>query len=132
MSNELAFADARRQARASLLGTWLDGGTVSLYTGTRPATPDTAITDQVLLAAFQLADPAGVATDGVWVGELSDPALILDTGTPTWARFRDDASGTVCDADVGATGSGAAVEVENTSFVEGAYASITSMTITEG
>ena len=132
MSNELDFAAARKQSRASLLGTWLDGGTLILYTGTKPATPDTAITDQVLLATFVLADPAGTATDGVWTGELPDPALIMDTGTPTWGRFIDSTDGNVCDADVGATGSGAAIEVENTSFVSGAYASVTSMTITEG
>jgi len=132
MSDELAFADARRQARASLLGTWLDGGTLKLYTGTRPSTPDTGITDQVLLAVFQLADPAGEATDGVWTGELPDPALILDTGTPTWGRFADSTDGVICDADVGTTGSGSAIEVENTSFVEGAYASVTAMVIVEG
>ena len=127
MSDLLTLSAVVRHSRASLLGTQLDGVTLSLYTGTRPADPDTAITDQVLLAEFTLADPSGTATDGVWTGELPDPVMILATGTPTWGRFAG-----VADADVGVTGSGEAIEVENTSFIEGAYASITSMVIAEG
>lgn len=127
MSNELQLAATVRQSRANLLGTQLDGGTLRLYTGTRPADPDTAVTDQVLLAEFSLSDPSGTATDGVWTGELPDPVMILATGTPTWGRFVG-----VADADVGVTGSGEAIEVENTSFVQGAYASVTQLVITEG
>lgn len=58
MNDVVAFANARRQSRGELVAAWLDGGTVEAYDGTRPATPDTAITTQKLLVTFQLPDPA--------------------------------------------------------------------------
>jgi hypothetical protein len=132
MSDLLDFSAAVKQSRSNLLNSQLDGGKIQLYSGTRPADPDTAVTDQTLLAEFQLASPAGDATDGVWTGDLPDPALIADNGTPTWGRFLDDTDAAVADGDVGVTGSGSAIEVENTNFVAGAYASITQLVIAEG
>lgn len=131
MSDLLAFAVARRQARANLHLTWLDGGTLEIYSGTRPATPDTAITDQVLLCTFTLADPAGSATDGVFTGTLPDPALVLEDGDATWARAKDDQDGTVWDADVGTTGSGAVVELNSASLVAGGYVTLTAISVEE-
>jgi hypothetical protein len=131
MSGEIELALARRQSRASLMGTWLDGGTLKLYDGTRPTDPDTAVTDQVLLASFTLPDPSGAASSGIWVGDLPEPTLILADGYPTWGRFADDQGNTVSDGGVGVSGSGNAIEVTNASFVAGAYASVTSMQIGE-
>jgi hypothetical protein len=132
MSDLLAFPTARRQSRASLLGTWMDGGTLRIYDGTQPASPDDAVTTQVLLAEFTLPDPAGTATDGVFGGELPDAALIAASGTASWGRCLDDLGATVWDGMVGATGSGAAIEVDSVSFLAGAYAAVTAITITEG
>jgi hypothetical protein len=132
MSDLLDFSAAVKQARSALLNTQLDGGSLLLYSGTRPATPDTAVTDQVLLAEFILASPAGSSTGGVWTGTLPDPALIPADGTPAWGRFLNSSDEPVADGDVGATGSGEAIEVENTNFVSGAYASITQLVIAEG
>lgn len=132
MSDLLTFAAARRQSRANLHGTWLDGGTLEIYDGTRPTDPDTAVTDQVLLAVLDLPDPAGAATGGVFVGELPEQALAMADGTAAWARAYDDVGGVVWDADVGATGSGSAVEMDNVSLVSGAHIAVTAITITEG
>ena len=131
MSNELAFAVARAQARASLHGTWLDGGSVKLYTAPKPANPGEEVSTQTLLCAFPLPDPAGAAVDGFFIGEIPPPALILQTGTPLWARSFDATGTVIWDADVGETGSGAAVEVDNLNLVQGAYANVTSITIAE-
>lgn len=132
MSDLVGFPDARRQSRASLLGTWLDGGTLGIYDGTRPATNGGAITTQVLLCEFELDDPAGEATDGVWTCDpLPDPGLNLADGTAAWARAVDALGGVVCDLDVGVPGSGAAVILDNASIVTGATTEIVSFTITE-
>lgn len=130
MSGSLDFVASRRQSRAALHGTWLDGGTIEIYSGTRPAVGG-AITDQVLLCVFALQDPAGVATDGVFVGELPDNALIVADGTASWARAKDPADGLVWDGDAGVTGSGNAVELANVSLVSGAYAQMTQLVVTE-
>lgn len=132
MSGLLAFATARRQSRAALHGTWLDGGTLEIYSGTRPADPDTAVTDQVLLCAFTLPDPAGAAVDGIFDGEPPDRAMIVADGTAAWARAYDDIDAVIWDADVGSSGSGNAVELDNVSLVSGAYVTVTALTITEG
>jgi hypothetical protein len=133
MSDLVSFAGASRQSRASLLGTWLDGGTIDLYDAPRAADPDTAIETQILLCAIALDDPAGAAEDGVWTADpLPGQALILASGTPAWARVRDANGDVVADIDVGASGSGAALELDNLSLVAGAYLTPTSLTIVEG
>jgi len=134
MSDDLlGFATARRQSRASLLGTWLDGAFIDVYSGTRQASADDAITDQTLLATFELPDPAGAAQDGVWTAApLPANALIMADGTAAFGRVRDDQGATVCDMDAGPTGSGAALELDTVDCVEGAYLVAVALTITEG
>lgn len=131
MSNVLGFAVARRTSRGNLLAGWLDGGEIRVYGGTRPATADTAISDQPLLVTFAIADPSGTVTDGVFTGTNPAAALVAATGTAAWARKVDDSAGTIGDVDVGVTGSGAVIEIDNLSLVEGGYCTITSFVLTE-
>lgn len=131
MSNVLGFASARKTSRAELLASWLDGGEVRIYTGTRPATADTAITTQTLLVTVELLDPAGEVNDDVFTGDAPDAALIAETGTAAWARVVDSTAGTIFDADVGLTGSGALIELDNLSLVQGGYCTVTTFTLTE-
>jgi hypothetical protein len=132
MSDLVAFASARRQIRAVQHSIWLNGGKLRLYTSARPASPDTAVGAQVKLCEFELPDPSGVAEDGVWTGAIPAPAMILAAGSPVWGRYLDSVGAVVSDADVGVAGSGAAIIVENASFVQGALAAITSQVIAEG
>lgn len=132
MSDLIAFATARRQARASLHGTWLDGGTLEIYDGTMPADADTAPDTQVLLCTVDLPDPAGEATDGVFVGDAIEAAQIGADGSATWARAKDALGDTIGDYAVGTAGSGAAIIIDNAGLVSGALITITSFVITEG
>ena len=121
MSDLLSFALARATSRASLLGTWLDGGFIDIYDGTRPVSADTAIDTQTLLCTIALADPAGAAASGVWTADpLPEAALCLTDGTAAWARIRDAADLVVCDLDVGLTGSGAALTINGLELASGA------------
>ncbi|MDS4020677.1 MAG: hypothetical protein RKR03_09265 [Candidatus Competibacter sp.] len=132
MNDLIRFATARRSARAGLHGAWLDGGTLKVYSAPVPADADTAITSQTLLAAFDLPDPFGDEDDGVLTAATIPAALNLATGTAAWARAFDALGAAIGDYDVGATGSGAAVEMDNLSVVSGSLSAITSFVVTEG
>lgn len=132
MSAQLGFAVARKTSRATLLGTWLDGGRIDVYTGARPVSADTAITDQTLLCTIELLDPAGTVAGATWTGNLPADPLVLATGTPTWARAYDDADAAIADIDAGETGSGSALEFSAATLVAGGYANVTGLAITEG
>lgn len=132
MSNVLGFATARKTSRGTLLAGWLDGGAIHVYTAPRPDDADTAITTQTLLVTFTLPDPAASVSDGVLTGNAIETALIAETGTAAWARFADSAAATIGDGDVGLEDSGAFVELDNLSLVEGGYCSVVSFSIAEG
>lgn len=131
MDDVVAFADARRQSRAELLASWLDGGTIAIYSVPRPATPNTALTTQTLLVTFDLPDPSGTVTDGVWELADVDPFMISATGTAAWARVYDAADAVIGDLDVGLTNSDAALWLDNLSLVEGGYVAVAGLTIAE-
>lgn len=132
MSNIIRFSDARRTSRANLHLGWLAGSTLNLYTTPVPADADTAITTQTLLATFILPDPAGTVTDGVLTVASIDPATNVADGTVAWARAFDDADTVIADYDVGAVGSGAAIEMTPITVVSGSNSTISSFVIIEG
>jgi hypothetical protein len=131
MSNIVGFAVARKTSRAELFAGWLAGGEIRIYDGTRPASANTAISTQTLLVTFEIPDPAGDVDDGVFTGDAIDTAMVVESGTAAWARVVDSSAGTVFDGDVGLDGSGALIEIDNLSLVEGGYCSVTSFTLTE-
>lgn len=131
MSNVMGFSTARKTSRAELVLSWLDGGEVRIYDGTRPTDADTAIDTQNLLIALELDDPAGTVENGVFTAADIAQTLVTASGTAAWARVIDSAEGTIFDADVGLDGSGALIEIDNISLVEGAYCSVVSFTLTE-
>ncbi len=93
--------------RASMLATFTTAaasGKLKIYSGTQPATADTAITSQVLLATLTLnATAFGAASAGV----ITANAITADTnaaatGTATWYRLTQSDSTTVLqDGSVG-------------------------------
>lgn len=131
MSDLVRFAAARRQSRAELHAGWLDGGELIAYSGTVPATTDVAITSQVALVTFPLADPVGTVTDGVIV-TATDTQMIAETGVAAFARAFTSTGAVIADYDVGLTGSGAAVQINSLSLIQGGYVTLTSFSITEG
>lgn len=140
MAKNYVLGTAARNAAADALADRLDSGKIQIYSGTRPASPATAITDQVLLAEFDFAATAfGAASAGV-----ATAAAIADTtgesgagaGTAaTWARILT--SGSVADGDcnVGTEDSPTEgdiydIQLDNVSIASGQTVSITSFTIT--
>lgn len=124
-----------RNAALDAIRTALDVGsgpaTIAFYTGTQPANGDAALSGNTLLGTLTMTDPAAGAASG---GNLTFSPITQDssadaTGTATWARIRssDDAQG--MDVDVGATGSGAFIELNTTSIVAGGPIVITAMSL---
>lgn len=134
MSNLIRFSSDWRTKRAEQHKNGLSGGTLVVYDAGSgvPASADTALTDQTALVTFTIPDPAGTVTDGILTGAAIASALIAESGTAAFARAYDDADGVIGDYDVGGTGSGAAILLDNLTFVQGAYASVVSFVIEEG
>lgn len=134
MSDVIRFSAARRTSRAELHASWLDGGTLVIYDAGSgvPTDAGEAISDQTALVTFDLPNPIGDVTDGVLTGDAIDAALIAASGTPAFARAYDSLDVAIADYDVGLSESGEAVELDNLSLVEGAYATVTSFAVTEG
>lgn len=105
------------------------GGFLRIYDGTQPATADTAITTQNLLASLPLsATPFGTAASGVATANaITDDSSADATGTATWGSFVTSAGVRVID---GSAGTSAADIVLNTvSIVTGGVVSCSSATV---
>lgn len=134
MSDLIRLSSARRTARANGHAGWLAGGTLVIFDAGSgvPEDADTAITDQTPLVAFDIPDPAGDVSDGVFIAATIAAALIAATGTAAFARAYDTLNVVIADYDVGGVGSDEAVKLDNLSLVEGAYATVVSFVVTEG
>jgi hypothetical protein len=94
-------------ALVDLLDAGAGAGKIRIYDGTQPAGPGTAITSQVLLAEFTLADPAfGAAATGT--ADLDATPVLSTTGvaagTASWARALDSNNVAVFDGSAGTSG----------------------------
>jgi hypothetical protein len=129
MARNTQLASATVNAQADALARLLDSGYLRIYSGTQPASSDTAITDQVLLAELRFNSVSSLAaTDGV----LTFNAITSDdaanaTGTATWFRcVKTNGTSAVLDGTVGATGSNCNLELATASIVVNARISVTS------
>lgn len=132
MALDTRLANAQRSRMMDALTARLNSGKLRLYSGTRPATPDTALSGNTLLAELTFGATAfgasvnGVATANAITADSSADA----TGTATFARlFESDGTTVVLDQEVGTTG--ANINLNTTSIVTGAAVSVTSMTLTQ-
>lgn len=105
-------------------------GTLKIYSGTQPATGDTAATG-TLLATVTLGDPSfGTASSGTLTG--ADPAAVtaVAAGTAGWFRVQDSTGANVWDGAVTATGGGGELQLATTTISVGLSVDITSLSVT--
>ena len=132
-TEKCSLSGVASSAAADAVVRLLDGGTVRIYDGRRPATVDTAITDQTLLAELTFARPA---FDGAVGGIAKARAIAPDQsanggGDATW--FRSSSAGVkaaaVCDGDVGLLGrDGACLLMRHTITIQpGAIVTVASL-----
>lgn len=106
------------------------GGTIKIYTGTRPATGG-ALSGNTLLGTLTFGDPCAAAPSG---GVLTFNSITQDsaadaTGTASWARIADSDGNFVMDCNVGTSGSD--INLTSVSITVGGPITITSATITD-
>ena len=111
------------------LDTPCNSGFMQIYTGTQPATPDTAITSQTLLATLTLSATAfGAASSGTKTANAITSGTAVATGMATWFRvFKSDDSTAVIDGSVGT--SGADLNLNDVNITSGGSVSVTSWTV---
>jgi hypothetical protein len=127
----LRLANATVSAQADALARLLDNGYLRIYDGSQPATADTAIGAQVLLAELRFAATScPAANNGVLTANaITSDASANATGTATWARLlKSDGSTVVQDCDVGTSGNTAIIN--STAISSGAQVDCTSWTHT--
>ena len=137
----LRFASTTRNTMLSDLNTAIGtSATIDIYSGTIPANVDTAASGTLLATLTGSATAFGTVAGGSagvnWV--LTANAITSGTGTAgagtgtaaTWCRISTSGAVAIVDCDVGASGSGATLILDNTSIATGQTVSITSLTIT--
>ena len=125
-----AARNATVAARAALANAGAGSGVVKIFTGSQPASADTAATG-TLLITWTLSDPAFGAASGGTASAASMPksANAVASGTAGYARIEDSDGNSVADADIGTTGT--PVTVSNTTIVSGSPYSLNSLTLSQ-
>lgn len=131
MPNNLKLSNNVVNPQADALSDLADNGYLRIYDGTQPATADTAITTQVLLAELRFnADAAPSAVDGVLTfNAITQDSNANNTGTASWFRaLKSDGSTVLFDGTVGVGGSDLNIAI--TAIVAGAIVGVTSFVYT--
>lgn len=132
-ANNPKLSNAAANASATAVCTLLNSGFVDIYSGTQPATADTAISGNTLGATLVLNSTAcssvvsGVATFGSITSDTDADATI----TATWARFtKSDHTTVVFDGSVGTAT--ADVILSSTAIVQHATVAASAGSYTQG
>jgi hypothetical protein len=135
MADTTRIANNAATAEADALAGLLDNGYLRIYDSTggtgQPATVDTAIGSQVLLAELRFANPsdAGASNGVITFSAITQDSSANATGTATWFRcFKSDGTTAVWDGSVGTAS--ATLNLNTTSIVSGAAVSVTALTFT--
>lgn len=102
LSNEL------RTAMATAIISSIDSngaGKITIYDGSQPVNPDTAVVAQKVLSEHTLSNPCGTASNGVLTfSAITEDQFANNSGTATWARITDGNGKAIADASVSVVG----------------------------
>ena len=106
----------------------LNGGTLNIYSGTQPATPDAALSGNTLLATLTFSATAfGNAVGGTAAANAITSGTGLAVGTATFARCLS--SGSVAELDCSVGTSGADINLNDVAVTVGSTVAVTSYTV---
>lgn len=131
MPNNLKLSNNVVNPQADALSDLADNGYLRIYDGTQPATADTAISTQVLLAELRFnATAAPAASNGVLTfNAITQDSSANNTGTASWFRaLKSDGSTALFDGAVGTSGSD--INIATTAIVAGAIVGVSSFVYT--
>ena len=128
-TDAIATRNAALNARTALYNT----GTIKIYSGTRPATPDTALSGNALLVTLTFGATAyGAAASGVATANAITSGVAAATGTASFARaFKSDGVTAIADLDCGIAASGKEIILDTLSIVTGATVSCSADTLSQ-
>lgn len=124
-------ANATKNASVNASTALLNSGTIKLYSGTRPATADTALSGNNLLSTLTFGASAfATAVNGVATANAitQDSSAALG-GTVTFARLCTSGGAAVADVSVGT--SGTELIINSTTIVQGLIVQCSSLTYTQ-
>lgn len=131
MAKNTQLTNLAANAEADAVAALLNNGYLRIYSGTQPATGDTALSGNTLLAELRFnatafgAAVAGVATANAITSDSSADA----TGTATFYRcFKSDGTTAVMDGNIST--SGANINLNSTAIQAGATVSCSAFTVT--
>jgi hypothetical protein len=135
MASNLKYSAALKNSQQAAISTAAGASAVlTLYSGSQPASPDTAITSQVALSTHTCAATFGTAASGVLtvgaIGNGTGTAGAAGGTTATWYRLTTSGGTALVDGTVAI--SGADLNINNTSIATGQTVQITSWTLTNG
>jgi hypothetical protein len=125
-------SNAAVNAAADAVCAQVNNGYLRIYDGTQPATGDTAVSTQVLLAELRFGATAfGAASAGVATANaLTADSAANATGTASWFRaLKSDGTTSVFDGTVGT--SGCDLNMNSVAIQANANVSVTGFTYTE-
>ena len=109
-------------------------GRLRIYDGSRPADADTAVSGQTILAELTFSvtsfPPASGTPGTLTANAITDDSSANATGTASWFRVVDDATGVAMDGDVGTSGSD--LNLNSVAISIGIAVSVSSMVLTAG
>lgn len=134
----IGYATATQNAQLTSLAARFDagaaGGTIKVYSGTRPVNANTAPGGgNTLLLTFTLAT-TGFGAPGSGVMSIAGLPLTAEgvaAGTATWWRGADSDGNTVLDGNCGAEGSNEDIEMSTTTVSVGLDVNLTAGTFTQ-
>jgi hypothetical protein len=129
MASNLHISMVAANAEANALAALANGGSIVIYSGTQPATPETALTG-TLLATLALSGTAfGSAASGVITANAISNVTIAATGTAAYFRcFESNGTTALFDGTVGT--SGCDMNLNSVVLSAGATLSVSSFTFT--
>lgn len=111
-----------------------NSGKIKFYSGTAPATADTALSGNTLLAQATFGATAfGAAASGAKTANaITSDTDAAATGTASFARFTKSDGTVVAQGTVGVSGSGADVIIDSVSIVQHTSVGVSSCVMTAG
>lgn len=130
----IALKQATAAAWLAALDTGAGQAVIEVYTGAKPAGPDTAISIQTLLGTGTCSTVTGTVTTVGDVVSLVFGAITADSsadnsGVATWARIKDDSGAAKIDVDVSTIGGTGFFQMNTTNVVAGGPLNFASLVI---
>lgn len=128
MSLNTQLSNTSVNAEANALAALLNSGYIDVMDGAQPATADTAITTQNVLATLTMSPTAfGGASAGVLTANSITPGVAGNTGTATWFRaYQSNHTTVVMDGSVGVVINQSNLVLSTTAITSGTTVTCTS------